>query len=93
MTDRHSIAEARSKLSGLVRDAERGRAVELTRRGELVAVLIGRREYERLTSRYRGFSETYRQFCQDVNLEALALDPDVLFAGIRDETPGREIHL
>lgn len=33
------------------------------------------------------------EFCQDVNLEALALDPDVLFAGIRDETPGREIHL
>ncbi len=93
MTDRHSIADARSKLSGLVRDAERGKAIELTRRGEFVAVLIGRRQYERLTSHYRSFSEAYRQFCADVNLEELAVDPDELFAGIRDELPGREVHL
>ena len=93
MADRHSIAEARSKLSGLVRDAERGKAVELTRRGEPVAVLIGRRQYDRLTSHYRGVAEADRQFCNDVNLEELELDPDELFAGIRDDMPGREVHL
>ncbi|MDZ7669890.1 MAG: type II toxin-antitoxin system prevent-host-death family antitoxin [Gammaproteobacteria bacterium] len=38
MSDRHSIAEARSNLPRLVREAESGKAVELTRRGEAVAV-------------------------------------------------------
>ena len=33
MTDKHSIAEARRNLPRLVREAERGMAVELTRRG------------------------------------------------------------
>ena len=43
MARQHSIAEARSSLPSLVREAESGKAVELTRRGEPVAVLIGRR--------------------------------------------------
>lgn len=93
MIDRHSIAEARSALSRLVREAERGKAVELTRRGEPVAVLIGCRQFERLTSRYRSFVKTYREFSNQVDLAELAIDPDVLFAGVREHTPGREVRL
>ena len=40
ITDRQSIAEARRNLPSLIREAESGKAVELTRRGEPVAVLI-----------------------------------------------------
>jgi len=42
MGEQHSIAEARSNLPDLIKKAEAGTAVELTRRGEPVAVLIGR---------------------------------------------------
>ncbi len=90
---KHSIAEARNNLPSLVRAAESGKAVELTRRGELVAVLIGRRHYERLTMKYRGFSAAYKDFTQEVDLEELAIDPDVLFAGARDQSHGREVDL
>ncbi len=93
MTDRYSIAEARSNLPRLVREAERGKAVELTRRGEPVAVLIGRRQFERLTSRYRSFIEAYRDFSKEIDLAELKIDPDELFAGAREETQGREVHL
>lgn len=93
MSDKHSIAEARSNLPRLVRDAESGKAVELTRRGEAVAVLIGRRQYERLTGRYRSFSDAYEDFTQDVDLIELELDPDELFAGTRDDSRGRDIRL
>jgi prevent-host-death family protein len=41
VTERHSIAEARRNFLSLVHDAENGKAVEITRRGEPVAVLIG----------------------------------------------------
>lgn len=93
MSDRHSIAQARSNLPRLVREAEQGKAVELTRRGEPVAVLIGRREFERLTGRYRQFDETYRAFRETVGLEGLAIDPDAVFVRARDTSPGRDVGL
>ena len=93
MAKKHSIAEARDSLPSLVRAAESGKAIELTRRGEPVAVLIGRRQYERLTLQYRGFSETYGDFTREFDLEELAIDPDELFAGARDEIHGREVDL
>lgn len=93
MSDRHSIAEARSNLPRLVREAERGKAVELTRRGEPVAVLIGHRQFERLTGQYRSFFDAYQEFSEQVDLAELAIDPDELFAGARDDTRGRDIHL
>jgi prevent-host-death family protein len=93
MAKQHSIAEARSSLPSLVREVESGKAVELTRRGEPVAVLIGRSQYVRLTSRYRSFSEAYGEFMRSFALEKLAIDPDEVFAGVRDETRGRDVKL
>ena len=93
MGKRHSIAEARSSLPRLVREAESGKPVELTRRGEPVAVLVGRQHYMRLTSGRRKFSEAYGEFTQQVNLEELGIDPDAVFAGARDRTPGRDVDL
>ena len=93
MADKHSIAAARTNLPRLVCEAESGKAVELTRHGEAVAVLIGRREYERLTGRYRSFSDAYEDFTQHVDLIELELDPDELFAGTRDTTRGRDVGL
>ena len=93
MAKRQSIAEARNNLPSLVREVESGKSVELTRRGEPVAVLIGRQEYVRLASRYRRFSEAYADFTRDINLKDLAIDPKEVFAGARDEARGREVDL
>lgn len=93
MSDRHSIAEARNNLPRLVRDAEHGKAVELTRRGEPVAVLIGRREFERLTGRYRAFADAFDAFSEKVDLSELAIDPDEVFGGTRDDSHGRDVRL
>lgn len=93
MPDRHSIAEARSNLPKLVREAERGKAVELTRRGEPVAVIIGRRQFEQLTAVRRGFAAAYREFSAEFDLESLGIDPDELFGDARDQAPGRDVRL
>lgn len=90
MGEQHSIAEARSSLPKLVREAESGKAVELTRRGEGVAVLIGRKQYQRLVSRSRRFSEAWDDFIREVELASLEIDPDEVFADVRDDSPGRE---
>ena len=91
MTKRQSIAEARNNLPTLVREAESGKAVELTRRGESVAVLISRKEYERLARRRRRFSEAWRDFSSKIDVGKAAIDPDDIFADTRDAGPGRKV--
>jgi len=93
MGRRHSIAEARNNLPTLVREAESGKAVELTRRGESVAVLVSRKEYERLARRSRRFSEAWSDFSKKVDLAEAAIDPDEIFADTRDSKPGRPVEL
>lgn len=88
-----SVAEARSSLPQLIRDAEAGAAIELTRRGESVAVLIGRRQYERLTARLRRFSEAWKEFTDTVNLSQQEIEPDEIFSDVRDTRPGRDTSL
>lgn len=93
MARRHSIAQARNNLPSLVKEAESGKAVELTRRGEPVAILVSRRQYLQLTSKHRRFSEAYQKFTHEFDLADLGIDPDELFSGARDETRGREVRL
>lgn len=93
MSEQHSIAEARTNLPGLVRKAESGEAVELTRRGERVAVLIGHAQYERLVSRSRRFSEAWDTFVNGGALRDVKIDPDEIFRDVRDEAPGRSARL
>jgi prevent-host-death family protein len=93
MTRRHSIAEARHHLPYLVREAEAGSAVQITRHGKLVAVLIGREVYDRLTSSRRSFGDAYADFLREVDVPSLEIDPDDVFGPARDRSPGRDVPL
>ena len=88
MTEKHSIADARRNLPRLIREAEHGKTVELTRRGKPVAVLIGCDEFERLAAGRRGFGDSYGDFVIAVDVSALALNPDEIFEDVREMTPG-----
>ena len=93
MSEQHSIADARSNLPDLVKKAEAGKAVELTRRGEPVAVLIGRKEYDRLLTGSSRFSHAWDEFVNHVELTSLEIDPGEVFAGVRDTASGRDTTL
>lgn len=93
MSRRHSITDARNNLPDLVRQAESGKPVELTRRGEPVAVLVGRRDYDRLTAPSRTFGEAWERFSDSVDLRQANIDPDEIFSDLRDSAPGRETKL
>lgn len=92
MRKSYSIAEARSQLSELIHEAERGRAVELTRRGKAVAVLLSVEEHRRLTAARPSFAEAYGAWRQSVGAEELELDP-MDFNKLRDRSPGRDVKL
>lgn len=89
---RYSIAEARHNLAAIIHELERKAVVELTRRGEPVAVLLSFREYRRLTTPRGQFWEAYQEFCKTFDLPKLNIEP-ALFEGVRDLTPGREVRL
>ncbi len=89
MQKQYSIAAAKEHLPRIVHEAECGVAIELTRRGRPVAVLLSLREFERLTSRRPGFGWTLEEFRRDHDVESLGITPDV-FPGPRDRSPGRE---
>lgn len=90
MTEKRSITEARRNLSRLICEAEHGKAFELTRRGDPVAVLVGHQTCKRLAAGRRRFSEAYRDFKTAVDLAEIDLDPGELFADARDTAPRRE---
>lgn len=85
MDKTYSIAEARNDLSGVVREAEAGRPVTLSRRGKAVAVVVSARDYSRLAPRRRSLAETIDRF-RAANGDAL---DDVEWVPARDPSPGR----
>ncbi len=92
MPKRYPVAEARSRLPRLLHEVERGSHVEITRRGEPVAVVVSVGEYRRLTAPSRGFAEAYAAWRQTVDPRDLAL-PEGWLEGLRDRSPGRPVRL
>lgn len=92
MPRRYTIAEARSRLPAIIDEAEAGADVELTRRGEPVAVVVSLREFERLRGKRRHFGDAYRQFLETHSLEAIGVEHDFA-SSTRDRTLGRKVIL
>ena len=93
MIKKYSIAETRANFSSIVREAEKGTQVKLTRRGKPVAVLIGVGDFERLSTGRPGFWQAYEEFRQRVDLSEDGIDPDEFFGCVRDLSPGRDFNL
>ena len=92
MSQRYSIAEARSRLPKIVDQAEAGVEIELTRRGQPVAVLVSHREFERLQGKRLHFRDTYKKFLETHSLQEIGVDDDFA-ASTRDRTTGRKVSL
>lgn len=86
-----SIADARNSLPSIVREAERGSPVELTRRGKRVAVLLSADEYERLKPPTADLWSAVEQFRAGRDLSAI--DAAEVYADVRDRSPGRAVDL
>ncbi len=91
MRQQYSIATACNQLTSLVHTVESGSPVELTRRGQPVAVLVSLRDFERLSGERPDLWQSIQKFRQEADLEGLAIDE--VYAGIRDRSPGREPEL
>ena len=88
---RLSIAETRKNLAAVVRSVEKGDVVEVTRRGEPVAVLLSARDYEGLT---RGGGDLWDAICgfrKSTDLSKLHLED--VYVDVRDRSRGRRVRV
>ncbi len=92
MSHRYSVAEARAHLPSILVQAEAGEAVELTRRGRPVAVVLSHEAFERLRNPRPSFGEAYRSLRKKYSLDEVGLDDDFA-ASLRDRVPGRSVKL
>jgi len=89
---KYTIAEARHNLAAIVHELDDKDSIELTRRGEPVAVLLSMNAYRRLTLPPKDFWEAVQEFRRTHSVEGLDAELDV-FDNIRDRSPGREVDL
>lgn len=89
---RYSVAEVRQDLARLIRSAEGGKAIEITRHGEPVAVLLSAAEYLALTRERPRFVEALASVRERLDVERLAIG-DEEFEALRSEAPGRRVVL
>ncbi len=89
MVHTYSIAEARSRLRTIVDKAQAGLEVELTRRGQPVAVVLSCRELERLRGKRPHFRDVYDRFRHKYPTDRVGLDQEL--SSVRDRTTGRPV--
>lgn len=84
----YSIAEAKDNLPKLVREAEHGGYVELTRRGEPVAVILSIHDYRKLSVGSMGFWNACLALRKAYDVVSMDIQPEVF--DVRDPSPGRD---
>ena len=89
---KYSVTEARANLPRIVDEVESGLEVELTRRGEPVAVVVSMRDFERFKADRSSFNAAYDAFLEKYSLDENGLD-EHFFASIRAEDRGRRVAL
>ena len=92
MDKQFSISEAKNRLPALVHIIEHGPAVQLTRHGKPVAVLVSISQYRRLTSRPKSFWAALSAFRESIDKSTLLTCNDHFFDN-RDKSPGRQVIL
>lgn len=88
----YSIAEARNQFAAIVRDAEEtNQPVQVTRRGQPVAVILSAEEYAKLIANQpkRDFWQAYLAYKEKWQDELMDTEDDI-WKDVRDKSPGRE---
>jgi len=93
MQKQYSISEAKNRLPSIIHDVEDGDIAHLTRRGRSVAILMSTENYQSLSMPKEGFWRAFQGFKSKIADKNVCTIEDEDFDGLRDKSPGREIHL
>ncbi len=91
MDKQFSISDAKNRLPALVHDIEHGPAVQLTRHGKPVAVILSISQYKKLISPPKNFWATLSAFRESADPDSLLSYGDDVFDH-RAQSPGRSVN-
>jgi len=92
MARRMTTAQARREWAKVLKSAERGASVEVTRNGQSVAAVVSIDQYRKIEEmRKETLSQVIARFRTSVNPRDLE-GPDP-WADVRDHSPGRDVDL
>ncbi|CAN5306265.1 hypothetical protein BH20ACT9_BH20ACT9_16930 [soil metagenome] len=85
-----TMSEARQRFRELLDRAGSGQPIRITRHGEVTAVVVAPRDFERLRIEAGAFAEALRRFRATTDVADLPGDE---LEGLRDPAPGRPVTL
>jgi len=91
MSVQYSIEQISANFNKIIQEVEQGKQIEITQQGKQIAVIISTTEYEKLLKKTPNFGESIERFRQEYNVEAAEINPDEVFALVRDKSSGREV--
>lgn len=91
MSLEYSIEQIPLNLNEIFHQIKQGEPIQITQSGKQIAIIISTTEYEKLLNKTPNFSESIERFRQEYNVEAADINPDEIFALVRDKSPGREV--
>lgn len=90
MDKNYSVAEAKNRLPELIRQAEGGDSVQITRRGRPVAVILSQARFAQLQSRAKpDLWGAIQKFRAAADFEGIELTNEEIDSW-RDKSPGRD---
>ena len=90
MQEQYPISIAKNHLPKIIHSVEDGSAVQLTRHGKPVAVLVSYVQYQGLLKQKKDFWEALTYFKKSFRQEEPLIE-DRDFDGLRDENQGRNV--
>jgi len=85
-----TMSEARQRFRELLDRAGSGLPTRITRRGQVIAVVVAPRDFERLQAETSSFTEALRRFRASTDTAGLLGEE---LDSLRDATPGRPVEL
>ena len=89
----YPIEEIPQNLGQILGSIQRDEPIQVLQAGRQIAVILSKQEYERLNRPASDFWTALEQFRESHDIVNADIDPDEIFANVRDRAPRREISL
>jgi cellobiose PTS system EIIB component len=91
MSLQYSVEQISQSLEQILQDIQQGESIQIVKNGQQVAVILSNQEYDRLRLPSSDFWASLEKFREDYDIVNADINPDEIFANVRDRSPGREV--
>jgi cellobiose PTS system EIIB component len=91
MSLQYSVEQISQSFGQILQNIQQGESIQIVQNGQQVAVILSNQEYDRLRLPSSDFWASLEKFRKDHDIVNADINPDEIFANVRDRSPGREL--